>query len=159
MPKNKTTVLCIMFFVILAGCKDNPQPARNNSQPSQDASSQAQASTSESGKDALVEQERHLALTDITTNFQLNEYSLTVAKSETQSGKWSVVPTTENCSSDETCFDVLFHMDGTSDVPGWHTEFDRATGMINRETDIDEDLNNKYFMVRPSSRGGADTRP
>lgn len=169
--KSTASSLLLFAVVVAAGCKDNSQPPQVGSTPVSQGSSAsdqgatnhaqpaASTSTEDSTDNSLVEQEKHLALTNITANFELSQYSLTVARAETKTGKWVVIPTTENCDSDETCFDVLFRMNGTPDVPGWHFEFDQSTGMINKESDIDESLNNKYFIVAQASRGGGDSRP
>lgn len=141
MKERCSLLLGFVLPVIVAGCNGGPYPVPV-----------AQSAD-------IVASERQVALSNVTSNFELNAYSRTVARDLTDAGHWSVVHSQGDCGSDEACFDVLFRMPGTADVPGWHFEFDRSSGELNRMEDIDESVNDRYFMLDPSSRGGGDTRP
>ena len=119
-----TLMACLL--VGFEGCNDSPPKLSDASNP-------------------FFDRDKNIALVDVTSGFQLNNYSRTTAKTATASGQWKVEKTDDNCDSNQFCFDVSFVMSGTSDRPTWHSRFDSENGELVSESFPDQAMTFKYF--------------
>jgi len=148
----------VLFFVVCViiaatGKPEEPDHPQTASQPLSGNSDPLQLTDKVGGT------LRDLCLGNIIHNFQLIATPEIQLDEPGDPGEWNVVVSKSDCRSDEICMDVVYTMMNNQDQPAWHCRFDAASRAIDRISDIDADTNHKYFMIKPSSRGGGDTGP